>query len=311
VVAILLLLVTAIATNLAGLYELPSLNADLGARTGILGGLGTGALAAFIATPCTGPFMAGALGAAMLLPVPAALAVFAGLGLGLSLPFLALGFIKPARRWLPRPGPWMMTVRRVLSLPMFVTALGLAWIVGRQAGVSAMTTALAAALLLGVALWWYGLRQVSDRIAFPTAIPAVAAIALAFWGTQAGSATEQASHLLASKPYTAARLAELRADHRPVFVFLTADWCLSCKVNEATSLSSASVADAFAKAHVAVLEGDWTRGNPEVTQLLTQQGRAGVPLYIWYPKNGGPSRQLPQVLTPSMLVDLTTGQSSS
>ena len=310
VVAILLLLVTAIATNLAGLYELPTLNVNLGTRTGMLGGVGTGALAAFIATPCTGPFMAGALGAAMLLPVPAALAIFAGLGLGLSLPFLALGFIKPARRWLPRPGPWMMSLRRLLSLPMFATALGLGWIIGRQAGVSAMTIALSAALLLGVALWWYGLRQVGDRMGLPTVLPAVAAIALAFWGVQTGSATEQASHLLASKPYTAARLAELRAEHHPVFVYLTADWCLSCKVNEATSLSSTSVADAFSKAHVTVLEGDWTRRNPEVTQLLAQQGRAGVPLYIWYPANGG-SRQLPQVLTPSMLVDLTASQSPS
>ncbi len=311
VVAILLLLVTAIATNLAGLYELPSLNIAVGHRQGLIGGIGTGALAAFIATPCTGPFMAGALGAALLLPVPAALAVFFGLGLGLSLPFLALGFIKPARRWLPKPGPWMMTLRRVLSLPMFATALGLGWIVGRQAGVSAMTIALAAALLLGVSLWWYGLRQLKSRRGLPTFVPAIAAIILAYLGVQASSAaTEQASHLLASKPYTAARLAKLRDEHRPVFVFLTADWCLSCKVNEATSLSSTSVANAFAKAHVAVLEGDWTRKNPEVTALLRKRGRAGVPLYVWYPVNGAP-KDLPQVLTPSMLVDLTHGLKSS
>ncbi len=194
---------------------------------------------------------------------------------------------------------------------MFATALGLGWIVGRQAGVSAMTIALAAALLMGIALWWYGLRKLADRRAFPAVLPGAAAIALAFWGVSASSAaTEQASHLLASQPYTAARLAELRAEHKPVFVFLTADWCLSCKVNEATSLSSASVANAFAKAHIAVLEGDWTRGNPEVTKLLADQGRAGVPLYIWYPPDG-PSRQLPQVLTPSMLVDLTENQNAS
>ena len=303
VVVLLLLLVTAIATNLAGLYELPSLSVTVGHRKGFIGGLGTGALAAFIATPCTGPFMAGALGAALILPVPAALAVFAGLGFGLSLPFVILGFVEPARRWLPKPGAWMTTFRRILSLPMFATALGLAWIVGRQTGVSAMTLAMASALLLGVALWWHGLRQTTGRTALPVALPSIAAVALGLIGVQAGAATEQASQLLASQPYTAARLAELRADHRPVFVYLTADWCLSCKVNEATSLSATSVADAFAKAHVAVLEGDWTRRNPEVSDLLAEQGRAGVPLYIWYPSEGSP-KDLPQVLTPSMLIDL-------
>jgi DsbC/DsbD-like thiol-disulfide interchange protein/cytochrome c biogenesis protein CcdA len=305
VVALLLLLVTAIATNLAGLYELPSMSFSAGARQGFLGGVGTGALAAFIATPCTGPFMAGALGTALILPPAEGLAVFAGLGLGLALPFVSLGFIPPMRRWLPKPGAWMMTLRRVLSLPMFATALGLGWIVGRQAGVSAMTMALAAALLLGAALWWHGLRQADERRALPALVPVFAAVALAFWGVQAGAtATSEASHLLASQPYTAARLAELRADHRPVFVFLTADWCLTCKVNEATSLSATSVADAFSKAHVAVLEGDWTRGNAEVSDLLSKKNRAGIPLYLWYPADG-PAKELPQVLTPSMLVSLT------
>ena len=306
VVSVLLLLVTAIATNLAGLFELPSVNFTVGNRKGLLGGMATGALAAFIATPCTGPFMAGALGAALLLPASAALAIFAGLGLGLALPFLCLGFIKPARRWLPRPGAWMLTLRRLLSLPMFATAVGLAWVVGRQAGVSAMTVSLSAAVLLGVGLWWYGLRQSKGLSIYPTLAPTLGAILLAISAAQTSAATTaRTSHLLHSERYTAARLRHLRAEHRPVFVYLTADWCLTCKVNEATSLSATSVARAFKKDHVAVLEGDWTRGDPQVTKLLASRDRAGVPLYLWYPPQG-PVKQLPQVLTPSMLVHLTT-----
>ena len=192
VVALLIVLMTAIATNLAGLYELPSLNVAFGNKAGIQGGFATGALAAFVATPCTGPFMAGALGAALLLPVPAALAVFAGLGLGLALPFLALGFIPAFRRWLPKPGQWMVTFRQLLSLPMFATALGLTWVLGRQTSVTAMTIAIAAALLFGLALWWRGLRQQRGRNPAIAMIPMLAAVALAIWGTPHSASTAAA-----------------------------------------------------------------------------------------------------------------------
>lgn len=304
IVTLLLLLVTAIATNLAGLFELPGPGMSPGKAEGFVGGLGTGGLAAFIATPCTGPFMAGALGAALLLPTPEALAIFAGLGFGLALPFLALGFVPWLRQRMPKPGHWMVTLRHLLSLPMFATAVGLAWIAGREAGVAAMTFALASAVTLGIALWWYGIRQRAGKRGLPAVIPVMAAIAIALLGVQGNATTNEANHLLDSKPYTASRLARLRDAHKPVFVFLTADWCLSCKVNEASSLSSARVANAFQKAHVAVLEGDWTNGNPEVTRLLATEHRAGVPLYLWYGVDSHP-RILPQILTPSMLVDLT------
>lgn len=305
VVAVLALLVIAIATNLAGLYELPSFSFAVGQRKGLWGGIGSGALAAFVATPCTGPFMAGALGTALLLPAPAALAVFAGLGFGLALPFLGLAYYAPLRRWLPRPGNWMQTFRRLLSLPMFATAVWLYWIVGREAGVVAMTESVTATLILGLALWWYGLRQNVGQSATPVLFPMIASVLLALGIANTQSvATESGNRLLNNQPYSAALLAEIRARHQPVFLYLTADWCMICKVNEATSLSSADVAQAFSKAGVAVLEGDWTRGNPEISQLLQSQGRAGVPLYLWY-SGDKPPVELPQVLSPSMLVALT------
>ena len=151
VILLLLLLVTAIALNLAGLFQLPALAGGDGLARGggARGAFFTGALAAFVATPCTGPFLGFALGAALILPAWAALAVFAGLGLGLALPFLLLGFVPALRRRLPRPGPWMERFQRILAVPMWLTALGLAWILGRQTGVDGMALGLAAALAAG------------------------------------------------------------------------------------------------------------------------------------------------------------------
>ena len=306
VVGVLLVLVLAIATNLAGLFELPSLGIAMPARGGFAGGVGTGALAAFIATPCTGPFMAGALGAALVLPAGLALLVFAALGMGLALPFVVVGFVEPARRLLPRPGNWMVTLRRLLSLPMFATALGLAWLLGQQAGVSGMTGGLGVALLAGLALWWTGLRQRAGRsagLAIGTAGLAVLALPLVVPAHANGHITDAAQRAGEPQAYSPARLASLREQHHPVLLYATADWCLTCKVNEATSLSPDGVRKAFASAGAVMLAADWTRSDPQVSQLLAENGRAGVPLYIWYPEHGNP-RVLPQVLTPGLVIGL-------
>ncbi len=306
VILLLLLLVTAIALNLAGLFELPSLSVgDRLARTGgASGAFWTGALAAFVATPCTGPFMGAALGAALVLPTVAALAVFAGLGLGLALPFLLLGFVPMLRRKLPKPGAWMDKFRRILSLPMFATALGLAWILGRQAGVDGMTLGLAAALVVALALWWVGRRQGSGRPWLPLAPAALAAIAaVALVPTATAPAEAKAQGVLAEEPFSETRLAALQAEGRPVFVYFTADWCLTCKVNEKGALQRQEVADAFKAKNVAVLVGDWTRGDAAIGRFLESFGRSGVPLYIYY----APGRQpevLPQVLTPSRITSV-------
>ena len=310
VVAGLLLLVSAIALNMTGLFELPSLSMSgpMGGKgsSGFAGSLATGALAAFIATPCTGPFMAGALGAALIMPPLAAMGVFAGLGLGMALPFLLLGFWAPARRLIPRPGQWMVTLRHVLSVPMFATALGLAWLIGRQAGVGAMTTALAAALVMGLALWWYGVLQRAGHRGLSALILATASVPMIALGVVAApvaAATTGPVDSLGGQPFADSRLEALRREGRPVFVYFTADWCLTCKVNEAAALDTADVAQAFTKGGVSVLRGDWTRQDPTISRFLKAHGRAGVPLYLWYPA-GGEASELPQVLTRQMLVDL-------
>ncbi|MGZ8328460.1 MAG: protein-disulfide reductase DsbD family protein [Allosphingosinicella sp.] len=291
VILLLLLLVTAIALNLAGLFELPSLGGRLG--SGRTGAFATGALAAFVATPCTGPFMGAALGAALILPAAGALAVFAGLGLGLALPFLLLGFVPALRRRLPRPGPWMIRFRQILAVPMALTAIGLGWILERQTGTAGLAVGLASAAALGLILWWAGRRHGWWPLA-PALLAAGAAVV--FLPTASGPAEARTGGALQAEPFSESRLAELRGEGRPVFVYFTADWCLTCKVNEAAVLDQDEVAAAFAEKGVAVLVGDWTRGDAAIGRFLEKQGRSGVPLYLWYGP-GGEVEVLPQILT--------------
>ena len=307
VILFLLLLVTAIALNLAGLFELPVLGGgdSLTRGGGARGAFFTGALAAFVATPCAGPFLGVALGAALVLPIWAALAVFVGLGLGLALPFLLLGFIPALRRWLPKPGTWMRTFQRILSVPMFLTALGLAWVLGKESGVDGMALGLGAAIALGLALWWFGARQGRGRTWLPLAFAAVAVVAPLPVVQLAPPAAAHEADALGSEPFSESRLAELRAANSPVFVYFTADWCLSCKVNERAAIDRAEVAQAFRARGVKVLVGDWTRGDPAIGRFLAAHGRSGVPYYLFYAP-GREARELPQLLTPSMLTALVT-----
>lgn len=310
VILFLLLLVTAIAFNLAGLFEITAPGfVNRAAAQGSGGAFATGALAAFIATPCTGPFMGAALGAALVLPWYAALAIFAGLGLGLALPFLALGFIPSLRRLLPKPGAWMETFRRILSIPMFLTALALAWVLGKQAGVGGMTLGLAAALLLALGLWWGGVRQARGRSyawapAVPLLLVALAAAALPRTMTVGAAAAAGPQTAGAHEPFSEARLAALRQESRPVFAYFTADWCITCKVNERGVIETQAVEQALDRNNVAVLVGDWTNGDPVLGKFIEAHNRAGVPLYLWYVPGESEPRVLPQILTQSMLADL-------
>lgn len=300
VIGVLLLLVAGIAFNLAGLFELPT--PAFAGRSGAMGAFATGALAAFVATPCSGPFMAGALGAALVLPAAAALAVFAGLGLGIALPFLAIGFIPALRRRLPKPGMWMVRLRHILSVPMFLTALALAWVLGQEAGVGGMTLGLAAALLIALGLWWTGLRQHGGKghAGWPAIVALVLAVGIVVT-VRPAAAIAKAS---ADTAFTEAKLESLRKEGRPVFAYFTADWCLSCKVNEAAAIERSSVREAFGRNKVAVLVGDWTDGDPVLGRFIEQHNRAGVPLYLYYGPGAKAPQVLPQVLTPSMLEKL-------
>lgn len=309
VVVALLVLAAAITANFAGLFELPSLSVNMGGER--TGAFATGLLAAFVATPCTGPFMAAALGAALLLPAPQALMLFALLGLGLALPFLLLGFVPPLRRMLPKPGAWMERFRRIMAIPMGLTALALVWLTAQLGGKSFGLIALILVIGVLIALFVVGRLQRAGKMAWP-AFGLVAAPFLAFalialpavYEAKAGGAKES---IHAPLTFSREALAEARASDKPVFVWFTADWCVTCKVNEAAAIERESVREAFAAAGVVTMVGDWTLRDAEITAFLTEQGAAGVPLYLWYAPGASAPEQLPQVLTPDLLIAKASG----
>jgi thiol:disulfide interchange protein len=201
----------------------------------------------------------------------------------------------------------MVRLRAILSVPMFLTALALLWVLGQQAGVDGMAMGLAGTLIFGLFLWWLGARQhggksliVPGVLSLATLVAAVLLIPTS--GPAATTKTAAASELNAVK-FTPAALAELRGAGKPVFLFMTADWCLTCKVNEKGAMADASVAEAFKAKGITVMEGDWTRSDPAISAWLAEHKRAGVPVYVYYDAQGGET-ELPQILTADMLTSL-------
>ncbi len=305
VVVALLFLALAITANLAGWFDLPSIPITRSGEPA--SAFATGLLAAVAATPCTGPFMAAALGAALLLPALQGLLLFAALGLGLALPFIAIGFVPALRRLLPRPGKWMETFRKLMAVPMGLTALALLWLIWRLGGIAFAAMGLAAAAIVLLALVIAcGAMFRNGALRSATALFLVLAggtlvAGLPQIGTSGNPASE--ADILGSEPFSEAALNSAQAEGRPVFLYFTADWCLTCKVNESIAIERDATRAAFAKAGVVTLKGDWTRRDPAITAFLSRQGAAGIPLYLWYAPGAKP-QQLDQVLAPDSLVTL-------
>ncbi len=308
VVVGLFVLAAVITANFAGVFELPGI--AITRAGGSASSFATGLLAAFVATPCTGPFMAVALGAALLLPTTQALLLFTMLGLGLALPFLALGFVPALRNRLPKPGAWMERFRKIMAIPMGLTALALLWLLvqigGRPFAVAALV--LVAGLILGLAVT--GRLQKLGKMAWPAfgliAAPFVIGAAFALPALhETRSASAQSIH--DPMDFDEFALMDLtQSQGKPVFLWFTADWCVTCKVNEGVAIEREEVRAAFEDAGVVTMRGDWTVRDEKITRFLTRQGAAGVPLYLWYDPVKG-VEQLPQVLTPGMLVERAGG----
>ena len=313
VVVALLVLASAITANFAGVFELPSLSFTRSGQPA--GAFATGLLAAFVATPCTGPFMAAAMGAALILPIGEALLLFACLGLGLALPFLLLGFVPALRRRLPKPGAWMERFRRIMAVPMGLTALALLWLTVQLGGRGFALFALI--MLFGVilGLWVVGRLQRAGKMAWPAfalvAAPFLIFGAFALPASFAAPSDKERASLHAPLPFSEAALAEARATGKPVFVWFTADWCVTCKVNESVAIEREDVRAAFEQAGVVTMVGDWTVRDEAITRFLTAQGAAGVPLYLWYAPGAAAPQQLPQVLTPDMLIQRARGSGTA
>ena len=308
IVAILALVMVAVGLNLLGVFEVNVGAGALGGRAtqGKAGEFFTGVLAVLVATPCTAPFMAPALGYAILQPAAVTVSVFLALGLGFALPYFVVAFLPGAQRLLPRPGAWMVSFRQALAFPMLATAVWLYWVLGNQAGVDALTLALISALALGLATfgWRRGAGGSYSRPWRAASMAGLAVVLLSLWAVpqvvlEADSAPETSGEIA----YSDTVLDELRSQQEPVFAYFTADWCITCKVNERVALKSDAVRQFLLREGVQVLVGDWTNEDPEITEVLQRHGRAGVPLYLYFKPGSAEALVLPQILTPDLVIE--------
>lgn len=262
----------------------------------------TGILATAVASPCTAPFMGTALGVALTQPPPIALSIFAALGLGMALPFLVLTWMPRLLHLLPRPGPWMETFRQLLAFPLYGTVLWLLWVLGRQTDIDRVLVAGVGMLVVALAVWLAGRSHGRPGHAAALAL-LVAGLALPLTWT-----TTPAENRV-WEPFSQQRLDQLRSEGTPVFVNLTADWCITCLANERLALSSQRFRDLLAQRGIHYLKGDWTRYDPEITALLRAHGRSGVPLYLFF-SPGEPTQILPQLLTEGSVLHALGGDSA-
>ncbi|WP_444895305.1 protein-disulfide reductase DsbD family protein [Microbulbifer sp. SSSA005] len=286
--------------SLSGMTELGSnlmgIGGNLNKRQGLSGSVASGALATLVASPCTAPLMGSALGFAVTQPALIALSVFAALGAGMAAPFLLLTYIPALAEKLPKPGPWMDRLKQLLAFPMYLTAVWLLWVLGRQAGGDGVALVLAGAVAIAFALWlwprpqWHWLRGSL----------ALASLALAVFLLPQLKTINQSEQLSSSdywEPYSAERLETARSEGRAVLANMTAAWCITCLMNEKAVLSSTEVSDALERLNVVALKGDWTNQDPRISELLAKYGRTSVPLYLLYPADGGNAKVLPQILS--------------
>ncbi|HEX8471887.1 MAG TPA: protein-disulfide reductase DsbD domain-containing protein [Brevundimonas sp.] len=316
VVAALALLMLAVALNLSGVFEVGGrLQAVGGSRlTRLHGGTGaffTGVLAVVVAAPCTAPFMAFALGAALVMPAPLAMIVFLMLGLGLALPYLLVSLSPSLLGRLPKPGHWMVTLQRWLAIPMYAAALWLVWVFWRQTALSPALLLVGACVVAAIGLAAAGVFAKRARWARGAGCGAIA-VAVVLTGVSAHLAAAAAATAPTEIPadaWSSQKVQTALAEGRPVLVNFTADWCVSCKINERTALASPVTAKALKDANAVYLEGDWTRRDDAITRELQRHGRSGVPLYLLYTPGQTEPRLLPQLLTEGVVVDaLKTGK---
>ncbi|MBT2324826.1 thioredoxin family protein [Variovorax paradoxus] len=286
VVAALAALFTLIGLNLAGVYEFrmlaPTSLCGAQARHPVANDFLSGVLAVVIASPCTAPFMGASLGFAIGLPATQALLMFAALGFGLALPYLVAGFVPAVARLLPRPGAWMHTLRRLLAFPMFATVAWLVWVLGQQSGIDGAGALLGLLVCLAAIVWAFTLRGRTRIVVASLLIAATALLAGAIGGNVVRSAAPTVAAASGERwqPWSAARVSELTAAGRPVFIDFTAAWCVTCQYNKRSTLADAALLAEFDARQVAMLRADWTRRDPAITEALTALGRSGVPVYV-------------------------------
>lgn len=302
------LLMVAVGLSLSGVFTigggLMGAGAGLAAKRGLAGDFFTGLLAVVVATPCIAPLMGPALAYAFAGPALAALGVFAMLGLGLALPFLLIGFVPALAGRLPRPGAWMDTFKQLLAFPMYLTAVWLLWVLAAQRGADGVAVALVAVVLLALGTWWrerlrFSERRVLRALGWLPLLAALAAIPLVHrLPAPVSAAPPAAGEAGAAVAFSEARVASLRAEGRVVIVNMTADWCVTCKLNERVVLSTDGFREALARHGATYVVGDFTNEDPAIAAFLARHRAVGVPLYVVFPPGdpAAPGEILPTVL---------------
>lgn len=306
-----------VGLNLSGVFEVGNRLAGVGqglvSRGGTTGAFFTGVLAVIVATPCTAPFMAAALGFALSQPAPATVAVLLAMGLGLALPYLALSMTPALQRLMPRPGPWMDRLRQFLAFPMYASAVWMIWVLTQQTGADGVLYALGGMILIAFAIWLLRLGSGASAGTWARRGLAAAAVLLAFAATLKLDDSPATAASASGGPnagvsfegwerFSRARMAEAVAAGKPVFVDFTAAWCITCLVNERVALEVPAVRRAFEQAGVVKLKGDWTNRDAEISGVLKELGRAGVPLYLFWAPGADRPKILPQVLTEQLIL---------
>lgn len=302
-----------VGLNLSGMFELPVLLGGTGSTLAnentTRGSFFTGVLATAVATPCTAPFMASAIGVALTMPSWQAMLIFLGLGLGLALPFLLVSFFPALLRFLPKPGAWMESFKQLLAFPMYASVIWLLWVLTLQTGGSGIVLVLSGMLLIVLALWMKRLFSKPSTYRAWAAIVIGAAIvcSLQMIGKLEPMPNQTAlraeEHSVITVDYSPQTLADMRKNGRAVFLDATAAWCITCQVNAKTAIHTERVMQAFAEQDITLMIADWTRPDPDIKALLNSFGYQGVPLYVYYPANGGEPKVLPQILTPNIIIE--------
>lgn len=315
VISILALIILGAALNLLGVFEVGlSLQRageiSLGRGAFVRSAL-TGALAIIVATPCSAPFMAGAIGYALVQPPAVSLAIFLSLALGFAAPFTLVSLFPAIARRLPRPGAWMDFLKKGLAFPMLGAFAWLVWVLAQQAGTTALAALLACAVIVSFAAWLYGIAQrrryqgqsYKILLAFTVAFFAVAIAPLpnVMKAGEAQTATQRAENVSPVK-WSPQNVAEMRGHGKAIFVNFTASWCITCQVNDRTSLSTQAVKQAMARTGTVYMVADSTSFNADIDDAMNTFGQGGLPLYVVYPADGSAPKVLPQVLTPSIVV---------
>lgn len=310
VVAVLAVLLFVIGLNLLGAFEfgsgLQNTGAELTQKSGAAGSFFTGALAVIVATPCTAPMMAGAVGYALAAPAIITLAVFMALAIGFALPFLLIAYVPGLLSKLPKPGAWMERFKEILAFPMFAASIWLVWVLSLQAGEDGVLLALSAMLAVGLAIWFFKRKALLGKVLGALSVLAAIALPISI-SANAGPVDIEAGKLQA-EAWSPARVAQLQAEGRPIFVDFTAAWCVTCKVNEKVVLNQAKTQKLFKDTNTAFLIADWTNKDDVIAAELAKYGRAGVPLYLVYNNKSVSPVILPQVLSHDVIRDAIAGE---